>query len=122
MEFPSKISLGDNVFLNRGSLLTARADISIGNDCLIGPYCVINSGDHSFDSPNMLIRDQEHKSSAITIGRDVWLGAHVTILRGVRIGDGAIVAAGSVVRSDVLPNTLVAGVPALPVKHRGVKS
>lgn len=119
MEFPSRITIGNNVFLNRGTLLTARAPISVGDDCLIGPYSIVNSGDHSFDTLDTPIRNQKHKFSAISIGQDVWIGAHVTILRGVTIGDGAVVAAGSVVRDDVPPRTLVAGVPARPVKLRG---
>ena len=55
-------------------------------------------------------------AAPIVVGKDVWIGAHATILKGVTIGDGAIIAAGAVVTRDVPPNTIAAGVPARVVK------
>lgn len=117
-EFPERIDLGDRVFVNRGTVITARTDIQIGDDVLIGPYVVINSGDHNYLDPTRPIGSQGHAADPITIGNDVWLGAHCAILRGVKVGDGAVVAAGAVVIDDVPPRTLVAGVPAVPKKLR----
>jgi maltose O-acetyltransferase len=117
-EFPERIDLGNRVFVNRGTLITARADIHIGDDVLIGPYVVINSGDHNYSDPSQPIWSQGHAIGPIIIGNDVWLGAHCVVLRGVKIGDGAIVAAGAVVIDDVPPRTLVAGIPAVPKKSR----
>jgi acetyltransferase-like isoleucine patch superfamily enzyme len=119
-EFPERIELGDRVFVNRGTLITAHTDIHIGDDVLIGPYVVINSGDHIYSDPNQPIRTQGHAVGPITIGNDVWLGAHCVIVRDVKVGDGAVVAAGAVVIDDVPPRTLVAGVPAVPRKLRGL--
>jgi acetyltransferase-like isoleucine patch superfamily enzyme len=119
-EFPERVDLGDRVFVNRGALITARADISIGDDVLIGPYVVINSGDHNYSDLIQSIGSQGHKTGPITIGNDVWLGAHCVILRDVTVGDGAVVAAGAVVIADVPPQTRVAGVPAVPKKLRGL--
>jgi maltose O-acetyltransferase len=118
-EFPDRLTLGTDVFINRGTLITARAPISIGDGCLIGPYCVINSGDHGIADPAVPIGVQPHNTSPIVIGKDVWIGAHSTVLRGVTIGDGAVVAAGAVVRIDVPAGAVVAGVPARIVKRRG---
>lgn len=118
-EFPERIDLGDRLFVNRGTLITAHADIHIGDDVLIGPYVVINSGNHNYFDLIQPINSQGHRADPITIGNDVWLGAHCVILRGVKVGDGAIVAAGAVVIEDVPPRTLVAGVPAVPKKLRG---
>ncbi len=118
-EFPERIELGDRVFVNRGALITARADIHIGDDVLVGPYVVINSGDHNYSDLTQPIGSQGHKPGPIMIGNDVWLGAHCVILRNVKVGDGAVVAAGAVVINDVPPRTLVAGVPAVPKKLRG---
>jgi acetyltransferase-like isoleucine patch superfamily enzyme len=120
-EFPERIDLGDRVFVNRGTVITARTDIQIGDDVLTGPYVVINSGDHNYFDPTQPIGGQGHAADPITIGNDVWLGAHCTILRGVKVGDGAVVAAGAVVIDDVPPRTLVAGVPAVPKKLRGAE-
>jgi acetyltransferase-like isoleucine patch superfamily enzyme len=120
-EFPERIDLGDRVFINRGTLITAHADIHIGDDVLIGPYVVINSGDHIYADPTRPIRTQGHAAGPITIGNDVWLGAHCVIVRDVKVGDGAVVAAGSVVIDDVPPHTLVAGIPAVPKKLRGAE-
>ncbi|MWV48069.1 acetyltransferase [Rathayibacter sp. VKM Ac-2803] len=118
-EFPENVSVGRNLYINRGTLITARTSISIGDDCLIGPYVIINSGDHKFDSRRDLISDQGHRSAPISIGNDVWVGAHASILKGVTIGNGAVVAAGAVVTSDVAPFTVVAGTPAKFIKQRG---
>jgi acetyltransferase-like isoleucine patch superfamily enzyme len=117
-EYPERIDLGDRVFVNRGALITARTDIYIGDDVLIGPYVVINSGDHNYSDLTQPIGSQGHKVGPINIGNDVWLGAHCVILRDVKVGDGAVVAAGAVVINDVPPYTLVAGVPAVPKKLR----
>jgi acetyltransferase-like isoleucine patch superfamily enzyme len=118
-EFPERIDLGDRLFVNRGTLITAHADICIGDDVLIGPYVVINSGNHNYSDLIQPINSQGHRADPITIGNDVWLGAHCVILRGVKVGDGAVVAAGAVVIEDVPPRTVVAGIPAVPKKLRG---
>jgi acetyltransferase-like isoleucine patch superfamily enzyme len=118
-EFPERIDLGDRLFVNRGTLITAHADIRIGDDVLIGPYVVINSGNHNYSDLIQPINSQGHTADPVIIGNDVWLGAHCVILRGVKIGDGAVVAAGAVVIDDVPPRTLVAGIPAVPKKLRG---
>ena len=76
-EFPERIDLGDRVFVNRGTVITARTDIQIGDDVLIGPYVVINSGDHNYFDPTQPIGGQGHAADPITIGNDVWLGRTV---------------------------------------------
>ncbi len=116
--FPQNVELGDNVYFNRGVFITARENVKIGSNVLIGPYTVINSGNHSYKDPSKLIRSQGHKAFPIIIENDVWVGAQSTILPGVTIGEGAIVAAGAVVTKNVEPYTLVAGVPARVVKRR----
>jgi acetyltransferase-like isoleucine patch superfamily enzyme len=118
-EFPERISLGRRVFINRGTIITARADIVIGDDALIGPYVIINSGDHIYEDPGVPINQQGHKYSPIVIERDVWIGAHAMILSGVRIGQGSVIAAGAVVTSDVPPFVVAAGKPARVIKKRG---
>jgi acetyltransferase-like isoleucine patch superfamily enzyme len=117
-EFPSRITVGDNVFLNRGVIVTARAPITIGDDVLVGPYTIINSGDHLYNDTTVAINTQGHRSDTINIGNDVWIGAHACILRGVTVGDGAVVGAGAVVISNVEPFVVVGGVPAKVIGKR----
>ena len=69
------------------------------------------------DSDNHTIIGGKEKTAPIKIGNHVWIGARATILKGVKIGDGAVVAAGAVVTRDVPPNTLVGGVPAKIIKE-----
>ena len=116
--FPKNVELGKNVFFNRGVFITARDKVVIGNDVLIGPYTVINSGNHKYIDSNTLIRLQGHNIAPIIIEDDVWIGAHCTILAGVTIGKGAVLAAGSVINKSVEPYSLVAGVPAKQIKKR----
>ena len=117
--FPQRLAVGSNVFINRGTFVTAHAHITIGDNALIGPYVIINSGDHLFGDRATPIRDQGHTARPIVIHSDVWIGAHAVILKGTVLGEGSVVAAGAVVRDDVPPYTVVAGVPARPIKARG---
>ncbi len=109
------ITIGDNFYMN--ACCHIQGDISIGNDVLIGPKTVIWGRDHGF-SRDRIIRVQPHVKEPVTIGDDVWVGAQVTILKGVHIGDGAVIGAGSVVTGDVPDYAVVAGNPARVIKYR----
>jgi acetyltransferase-like isoleucine patch superfamily enzyme len=99
--------------------ITARAPITIGDNTIIGPYAIINSGDHRFADTATPIRRQGHALRPIVIGRDVWIGGHAVILKGIELGDGCVVGANAVVTHDVAPYTVVVGVPARPLSTRG---
>jgi acetyltransferase-like isoleucine patch superfamily enzyme len=114
LEIGDRVSLNSNVYLNACSAGT----ILIGNDVLIGPNAVLRASDHRFDDPTQPIRLQGHSGGAIVIEDDVWLGANVTVVGGVRIGRGAVVAAGAVVTRDVPPLAIVGGVPARVIRMR----
>ncbi|MGW1585428.1 acyltransferase [Streptomyces sp. NPDC002386] len=118
MHYPLNIRVGAEVFINRGVNITAPAPVTLGDHCLIGPYTVINSGNHRFADAKRRIRDQGHDLAPITIGRDVWLGAHVTVLAGTRVGEGAVVGAGAVVTRDIPAHSVAVGVPARVIGHR----
>lgn len=118
LQYPERISIGDYVYINRGTYVTAHADVSIGDRTLIGPYVVINSGNHNYRDRSTPIRHQGHHTDPIVIGRDVWIGAHAAILSGTELGEGCVVAAGAVVTKEVAPFTLVGGVPARPLVER----
>lgn len=118
INFPQRIKLGNKVKFNRGVILTATDQIEIGDDVMIGPYSIINSGNHGFDDLKTPMQNQKHTKNKITIHDDVWIGAHCSILSGVIIGKGAIIAAGAVVTTDVEPFSIVGGVPAKFIKSR----
>jgi acetyltransferase-like isoleucine patch superfamily enzyme len=140
---PKGVEIGDNSIVMHGAILHVynfrnlpNAGIKIGKDCLIGEYCVIRGqggvhiGDrvytspftqilavnHIFNDPNRPFIEQGITAQGIVIEDDVWLGAGAIVTDEVRIGKGSVVAAGAVVTADVPPGTVVAGVPAKPVK------
>ena len=107
------IHLGKHVFINMGCKFQDQGGIFIGDGALIGHNVVLATLNHAM-SPN-------HRGTMIPepihIGRNVWIGSNATVLPGVTIGDGAIVAAGTVVTRDVPENTIVGGVPAGVMRH-----
>ncbi len=107
------IRLGRNVFVNSGCCFQDHAGIEIGDGTLIGHQVVIATLNHATDPA----RRADMIPKAVKIGKNVWIGAHATILPGVNIGDNAIVAAGAVVTKDVASNTVVGGVPAKKIKN-----
>lgn len=117
------IILGDNVAISHGAHWSAtHAFIQVGNKVMFGPNSVILTGDHRFDVVGSFMFDLEEKTVGddlpVIIKDDVWVGANVTILKGVTIGEGAIVAACSLVRNDVPPYAIVGGVPARVIRLR----
>lgn len=102
------IRLGERVFLNSGCRFQDQGGITIGDDALIGHNAVIATLNHDLD-PAMRATTVP---KPVVIGDSVWIGANATVLPGVTIGDGAVVAAGAVVTQDVPPRTIVGGVPA----------
>ena len=120
------VSVNDFTYINNYTLVSSA---KIGKYCSIGPFCNIGPDSHPINwissSPifyknftdNGVSGYEEPKDKPI-IGNDVWIGSHVVVLRGVKIGNGAVLAAGSVVTKDVLPYSIVGGVPAKHLKYR----
>lgn len=119
--------IGENTFVGGRSIIVCTVSVKIGNNVLISHDCYItDTAGHSFDAsirrndiPNRWKGFKNWDvvdSSPINIGNDCWIGPRVIILKGVEIGEGAIIAAGSVVTKNVEPYTLVGGVPAKPIK------
>lgn len=115
---PGEIVVGDHVRLNAGCFVVSHARISIGSHTLIGEYASLRDADHGIDGPGP-IREQPHRSAPIVIGEDVWIGRGAAVLRGVRIEQGAVVGANSVVTHDVPARVIVAGCPARKLRDRG---
>ena len=100
-----ELKIGDNCFINCGSYITAMGRTEIGNNCLIGPNVMIFDHDHDFKFAGG-ITSGKTITGKIIIGNNVWIGANSTILQGTVIGDNAVIAAGSVVKTNVPPNSV----------------
>jgi acetyltransferase-like isoleucine patch superfamily enzyme len=111
----TNIIIGNNFYMNAGCHVLG--EIIIGDDVMIGPKTVIWGRDHGI-SRKKLMRCQPHNKRLIRIGNDVWIGANVTILKGVNINKGAIIGAGSVVIKDIPEFAIVVGNPARIIKYR----
>jgi acetyltransferase-like isoleucine patch superfamily enzyme len=107
------LRVGANVFVNHGCTLNDMGGIAIGDHTMIGPNVSLLTSGHPTPVAD---RRAGITIAPIEIGADVWIGAGATVLAGVTIGDGSVVGAGAVVTRDVAPATLVAGVPARPVR------
>lgn len=113
-----KLKIGKNIFIGRNCYLGVYNSLSIGDSVMIGAYCYITTANHRFERRDLTMNQQGFSSAPVHIGSDVWIGAHSTILPGVSIGDGAIIAAGSVVNQNVPPYEIWGGVPAKMLKTR----
>lgn len=107
----SLIEIGDDVGMS-GCSITALARVSIGHRVLIGSGVLITDNDAHPITPENRRYSYNIQSAPVSVGSDVFLGARAIILKGVTIGDGAVVGAGSVVTKDVPPYGIVAGNPA----------
>ena len=116
--YGGKIEIGPRCTINPFSLLQGNGGITIGEDVLIASHVSIISANHEFRQRNVKIRAQGETAKGIVIEDDVWIATHATILDGVTIGRGAVVAASALVNKDVPPYSIVAGVPAKVVGER----
>lgn len=107
-DFGKNITFGENVFVNASCHFQDQGGIKIGNNVLIGHQAVFASLDHDLHP--------KHRGNLypgkIIIEDDAWIGANATILKGITVGEGSVVAAGSVVTKDIAPYTVVGGNPA----------
>lgn len=116
-KFGSSVELGNHSGIGVNARICGRC--IIGSDVMMGPECMIYTFNHCVDRIDIPMNRQGFtKEKPVIIEDDVWIGARVTILPGVHIGKGSIVAAGAVVTHDVLPYSIVAGVPAKLVRMR----
>ena len=118
MIFTPRITAGRRLVINVGTYIDGRGGIDFGDNVMIGPHCVLASVEHGYGATDVPMCDQPLTYRPITIGSDVWLGGHVCVRSGVTIGDGCIVAAGSVVTKDLPAYSIAGGVPAAVLASR----
>lgn len=106
----AKLTFGKNVFLNQGVRIACTSEVTIGDNALIGDETVILDNDYHG------VAGSKAKAAPVHIEPDVWLGTRVIVLRGVTIGQGSVVGAGSVVTRSIPPAVFAAGVPARVIK------
>lgn len=112
----SGIKIGRDSLIGEYTVIRGQGGVSIGDRVYTSPFTQIIAVNHVFDDPTRSFVAQGITAQGIVIEDDVWLGASAIITDGVRIGRGAVVAAGAVVTTDVPPHTVVAGVPARPLR------
>lgn len=115
--FSAKVSLGDHSGIGINARINGTC--SIGKHVMMGTDVVVITRNHAFDRTDIPMMEQGFEEERpVVIGDDVWIGDRVIILPGVTVGDGSILAAGSVVTRDVPPYSVVAGVPAKVIRCR----
>ena len=104
------IDIGDGVFINYGSMISAHLSVRIGSNVMIGNYCII--ADTEIPGIEAPTGGPSIEPRPVEIGDGAWLAARVTVLPGTRIGAGAVIGAGSVVAGDIPAGALAGGIPA----------
>lgn len=114
--YPSRVKIGRHSTLNHGVMITAKGRVTIGDHVHISPYVIINTGSLDVSREN---EDRKHYYKPIVIEDGAWIASNAIINSGVTIGKNAVVGAGAVVTRDVLPDTVVGGVPAKVIRTTG---
>ncbi len=113
-DYGNYTKLGKGTFVNHGCYFMDGGTVTIGENVFIGPFCGFYTATHPM---NYTDRNKGfEKALPITVGDNCWFGANVSVMPGVTIGSGCVIAAGSVVTEDVPDNSMVAGVPAVVKK------
>ena len=110
--YGGSVAISHNVFLGPAVVVSGHGGVTIGDSSLIAMHCRILSSNHHVPPIGTDIRSVADILLPTTIGRDVWLGAGVTVVGGVAIGDGCVVGAGAVVTKDLPAGSIAYGVPA----------
>lgn len=112
------LRIGDKCVFGRDNTFNIYLDLEVGPDCIFADDIYVCDFDHRFDDPDIPIRKQGIVCSPVRIDGDCWIGEKATILRGVTVGEGSVIASHALVNRDVPPRSIVGGVPARVLKKR----
>ena len=112
------IKIGSGTGINSNAFLAGQGGIVIGENVIIGPGVKIFSENHNFSEIEILIKDQGVSRKGVTIKNNCWIGANVTIIDGVVIEEGCVIAAGSVVTKSFTKMSIIGGIPAKIIRSR----
>lgn len=114
-----RLEIGARSHIGQSTVISARERIVIGADCLIAEHVTIRDQDHRF-GPSLTTAKAGFATAPIQIGNNVWIGAKVTVTKGVTIGDNVVIGANSVVTQDIPANSVAVGTPARVIRTIGV--
>ena len=117
-ELGEGMTVGARSAIGAYNWIGASGKVTIGCDVMFGPRVIIIPENHNFESTDLTIREQGVTRAPVVIEDDCWIGCNVTILSGVTIGKGSIVAAGAVVNKSLPPGSIAGGVPARVIRNR----
>ena len=111
IDFPKQLTVGRHVFINHSFTAMSIGGVTLEDNVQIGPHVTIVTDNHDFDNRYVL------KCRGVRVCKNAWIGANVTIMPGVTVGENAVIAGGAVVTKDVPANTIVGGNPAKVIKE-----
>lgn len=120
LKVDGKLTIGKRVLIGAWTTLSVFDEVVIGDDCLLAERVSIRDHDHRFEHPGIPVADQGYRVSTIRLGHNVWLGAGVTLLKGVSLGDGCVVGANAVVTRSFPAGCVLAGVPARVIQQLAI--
>ena len=113
-----QLTLGAKVVMGRDNVVNCYLDIEVGDASILADWIYVCDFDHRFDRLDLPIKDQGIVTTPTRIGRDVWVGEKASILRGVDVGDGSVIASHCLVNADLPPFSIAVGVPVRVVRSR----
>lgn len=112
------LRIGDKVVMGKDNTVNCYLDVEIGAATIVADWCYVTDFDHKISDVHVPIKDQGIVKAPVRIGPDCWLGVKVSVLRGTRVGRGAVLGAHAVVRGDIPPYSIAVGTPARVVRNR----
>lgn len=113
---PEVVTIGADVFIGYGCLISCEGGLEIADEVMIGPGLNIQGGNHDITVNRRFATSTKERNPPLHIGKGAWIGSNVTLLAGAKIGAYAVIGAGSVVRSEIPDGVVAAGVPCRPLR------